>query len=47
MPPSHIAVLGGGISGLTAAYYLAQRYPNTLISVLEKVRHALEFGVFV
>ncbi|EIN05422.1 FAD/NAD(P)-binding domain-containing protein [Punctularia strigosozonata HHB-11173 SS5] len=36
MPPSHIAVLGGGISGLSAAHHLARRYPTTLITLLEK-----------
>jgi protoporphyrinogen/coproporphyrinogen III oxidase len=34
-PPNHIAVLGGGISGLTAAFYLGRRFPNTRITLLE------------
>lgn len=30
-----IIILGGGISGLSAAYYARQRYPDALIQVLE------------
>lgn len=33
--PEHIAVLGAGISGLTAAFHLGRRFPNTRITVLE------------
>lgn len=33
--PEHIAVVGAGITGLTAAYYLNRRFPNTRITVLE------------
>jgi hypothetical protein len=31
----HIAILGGGITGLTTAYYLSRRFPNTRITILE------------
>ena len=34
--PDHIAVLGGGISGLTTAFYLGRRFPNTRITLLEQ-----------
>lgn len=34
-PPEHIAVLGGGISGLTAAFHLGRRFPDTRITLLE------------
>lgn len=35
MPPP-IAVLGGGITGLSAAFHLARRSPSTQILLLEK-----------
>ncbi|KAG9054424.1 oxygen-dependent protoporphyrinogen oxidase [Serendipita sp. 407] len=35
-PPSHVVVLGAGISGLTSAFYLQRRYPDTKITVLEE-----------
>ncbi|TDL25243.1 Protoporphyrinogen oxidase [Rickenella mellea] len=38
MVPSHIAVLGGGITGLSAAYHLARRFPSSRITLLEKER---------
>ncbi|KAG8835351.1 oxygen-dependent protoporphyrinogen oxidase [Serendipita sp. 399] len=34
--PSHIVVLGAGISGLTAAFHLQRRFPNTKITVIEE-----------
>lgn len=37
MAPRHIAVLGGGISGLTSAFYLARYLPRTSrITLIEK-----------
>ena len=36
MPPSNIAILGGGLSGLSAAFHLARRYPTVPITLLEK-----------
>lgn len=36
MPPSHIAILGGGLSGLSSAFHLSRRYPKSLITLLEK-----------
>ena len=32
----HVAVLGGGLTGLSAAYHLARRYPNVSVTVYEK-----------
>jgi len=34
--PKHIAVLGGGLTGLSAAYHLSRRYPKALITLVEK-----------
>jgi len=34
-PPTSIAVLGGGISGLSAAFHLARRYPNVPLTLFE------------
>lgn len=36
MAPRHIAILGGGITGLSSAFYLSRRFPNSLITLLEK-----------
>ncbi|KAH8105791.1 Protoporphyrinogen oxidase [Phellopilus nigrolimitatus] len=36
MPPSSIAVLGGGITGLSAAFHLSRRFPRARITLLEK-----------
>ncbi|TFK49014.1 Protoporphyrinogen oxidase [Heliocybe sulcata] len=36
MVPSHIAVVGGGLTGLSSAWHLARRFPQTAISVIEK-----------
>ena len=33
--PKSIAVIGGGIAGLSAAYHASKLFPNTPISVLE------------
>ena len=35
----HIAVLGGGITGLTSAYHLARKYPTTKITLIEGSNH--------
>ncbi|KAG8993383.1 oxygen-dependent protoporphyrinogen oxidase [Tulasnella sp. JGI-2019a] len=36
-PPKHVAILGGGITGLTAAFHLARRLPKTSrITLVEK-----------
>lgn len=36
MPPQNFVILGGGISGLTAAWYLARNAPSTTkITILE------------
>jgi oxygen-dependent protoporphyrinogen oxidase len=34
--PHHIVILGGGITGLASAYFARQRFPTSLISVIEK-----------
>jgi protoporphyrinogen/coproporphyrinogen III oxidase len=36
MPPKHIAVLGGGITGLASAFHLSRRFPTSLVTLLEK-----------
>ncbi|KAL1748076.1 hypothetical protein HDZ31DRAFT_30405 [Schizophyllum fasciatum] len=36
MPPHHIAVLGGGLTGLSSAYHLSHRFPNALITLVER-----------
>ena len=37
MPPSHIAILGGGLTGLCSAFHLSRRFPFASITLLEKV----------
>ncbi|MCB0272188.1 MAG: protoporphyrinogen oxidase [Bdellovibrionales bacterium] len=37
--PSNIAIIGGGIAGLSAAYYLQQFAPNTEFVLFEKNNH--------
>lgn len=32
----HIAVLGGGLTGLSSAFHLSRRFPEALITILEK-----------
>jgi protoporphyrinogen/coproporphyrinogen III oxidase len=34
--PSHISVIGGGISGLSTAFHLSRRFPRSFISLFEK-----------
>ena len=36
MSPSSIAVLGGGITGLSAAFNLSRRFPQAQITLFEK-----------
>ncbi|KAJ3500439.1 hypothetical protein NLJ89_g9794 [Agrocybe chaxingu] len=36
MPPPNIAVLGGGLTGLSAAFHLSRRFPTAQITLLEK-----------
>ncbi|KAL5508140.1 HEM14 [Sanghuangporus vaninii] len=36
MPPSTIAVIGGGITGLSSAFHLSRRFPQASIILLEK-----------
>ncbi|KAF8074808.1 hypothetical protein FPV67DRAFT_1777589 [Lyophyllum atratum] len=35
-PPGHIAVLGGGLTGLSSAFHLSRRFPNARITLLEE-----------
>ncbi|KAF7426255.1 oxygen-dependent protoporphyrinogen oxidase [Pleurotus ostreatus] len=34
--PTHVAIIGGGLSGLSAAFHLSRRFPSTLITIIEK-----------
>ncbi|THH03061.1 hypothetical protein EW145_g6562 [Phellinidium pouzarii] len=36
MPPSSIAIIGGGIAGLSSAFYLSRRFPQAAITLFEK-----------
>lgn len=36
MATRHVAILGGGITGLTSAFYVSRRFPDALVTVLEK-----------
>ncbi len=36
MVPKAIAVIGGGITGLSAAFHLSKRFPNARITLFEK-----------
>jgi len=36
MAPTQIAILGGGLTGLSSAYHLSRRFPNAKITLLEK-----------
>jgi protoporphyrinogen oxidase len=39
MPPTHVGVIGGGISGLAASFHLARKLPGTRITLFEKSKH--------
>ncbi|KAF7316518.1 Protoporphyrinogen oxidase [Mycena indigotica] len=36
MPPSHIAVLGGGLTGLSSAFHLSRRFPSSVVTVVDR-----------
>ncbi|KAJ7255889.1 hypothetical protein B0H12DRAFT_1287472 [Mycena haematopus] len=36
MPPRHIAVLGGGLTGLSSAFHLSRRFPASTITIIDK-----------
>ncbi|KAJ8516762.1 hypothetical protein ONZ45_g5976 [Pleurotus djamor] len=36
IPPQHIAILGGGITGLSSAFHLSKKFPQALITLLEQ-----------
>jgi protoporphyrinogen/coproporphyrinogen III oxidase len=40
MQPLNIAVLGGGISGLSTSYFIAKAFPSARITLFEKLREA-------
>lgn len=42
--PSHVVILGGGITGLSAAFHLARKHPTVQITLLEK---SARFGGWV
>jgi oxygen-dependent protoporphyrinogen oxidase len=44
MPPSSIAILGGGLTGLSAAFHLSRRFPAAHITLLNK---DIQFGGWV
>jgi len=42
--PSHVVILGGGITGLSAAFHLARKHPTVQITLFEK---SARFGGWV
>ncbi|KAJ7719920.1 hypothetical protein B0H16DRAFT_1605496 [Mycena metata] len=36
MAPRHIAILGGGLTGLSSAFHLSRRFPSSTITIIEK-----------
>ncbi|KAJ7104441.1 hypothetical protein B0H15DRAFT_766583 [Mycena belliarum] len=36
MAPKHIAILGGGLTGLSSAFHLSRRFPSSTITIIEK-----------
>ena len=34
--PIRIAILGGGLTGLSAAFHLSRRFPKNLVTLIEK-----------
>lgn len=44
MSPSSIAILGGGLTGLSAAFHLSRRFPAAQITLLNK---DINFGGWV
>jgi len=34
--PTHIAILGGGLTGLSSAFHLSRRFPKSLVTLVEK-----------
>ena len=34
--PNHVVILGGGITGLSAAFYLARKHPSVQVTLVEK-----------
>jgi protoporphyrinogen/coproporphyrinogen III oxidase len=42
--PPHVVILGGGITGLSAAFHLARKHPTVQITLIEK---SARFGGWV
>lgn len=38
MPPKHIAIIGGGLTGLSSAFHLSRRFPSSRITLVEKAQ---------
>nr|GAT47813.1 protoporphyrinogen oxidase [Mycena chlorophos] len=36
MVPHHIAVLGGGLTGLSSAFHLSRRFPSSIVTLIDK-----------
>lgn len=36
MPPKNIAILGGGLTGLSSAFHLSRRFPTTKVTLIEE-----------
>ncbi|KAJ7064740.1 hypothetical protein C8F01DRAFT_1054175 [Mycena amicta] len=36
MPPHHVAVLGGGLTGLSSAFHLSRRFPSSVVTLIDK-----------
>jgi protoporphyrinogen/coproporphyrinogen III oxidase len=34
--PIHIAIFGGGLTGLSSAFHLSRRFPKALVTLIEK-----------
>jgi len=42
--PNHVVILGGGLTGLSAAFHLARKHPTLQITLVEK---SIRFGGWV
>ncbi|KAJ7211161.1 hypothetical protein GGX14DRAFT_520062 [Mycena pura] len=44
MFPPHIAILGGGLTGLSSAFHLSRRFPSSIITIVDKNKHLGGWG---